>query len=48
MDWHTLSHILGICGEPHPSLIWLLLAPWRMFIAYAREQLGYTNRNTDG
>jgi hypothetical protein len=24
MDFETIKHMLGLCGEGHPSLLWLL------------------------
>tara|TARA_R100000995_G_C3479718_1_gene123136 strand:+ start:1257 stop:1385 length:129 start_codon:yes stop_codon:yes gene_type:complete len=31
----TLKHIIGVCGEPHPSLITLLIGtPFASFIYY--------------
>jgi|TARA_R100000152_G_C6577327_1_gene42438 hypothetical protein len=23
--WEGLRHALGLCGEPHPSLLWLIM-----------------------
>ena len=27
----TLSHLFGVCGEPHPSIMWLLTSSGVVF-----------------